>query len=130
LAPVDYIVLNSPLNESTGSYREIEEETGFLRKTIERWIRTLRTHGYIETQATQRGVVMCIKKAKKFAEPTLKNVGGARKFAGRSPQFSGRPAVKSSSNQQPADRIRMRAPGRGVCAGLPVGLARVLPGLP
>jgi hypothetical protein len=49
--------------------------------------------------------VICIKKAKKFAQPTLKNAGGARKCAGRSPQFSGRPAVKSSSNQQPADRI-------------------------
>src|ERR1700674_3190322 len=40
------------------SYRETEEETGFLRKTIERWMKTLRAHGYIKTEATQRGVII------------------------------------------------------------------------
>lgn len=94
------------------SYREIEEETGFPRKTIERWMRTLRTQGYIETQASQRGIIVCIKKAKKFAQAPLKNVGGARKFAGRPPHFFGRPAVKSSSNQQPAVRIGSSSVGR------------------
>jgi hypothetical protein len=87
------------------SYREIEEETGFQRKTIERWMRTLRNHGYIETDATQRGVVIRIKKAKKFAQPTLKNAGSARNFAGRAPQFSRRAGVKSPSNQTPPARI-------------------------
>jgi hypothetical protein len=87
------------------SYREIEEETGFPRKTIERWMRTLRTHGYIETQATQRGVVICIKKAKKFAQPNLKNDGGPHKVAGRAPQLCGRVEVKSPSHQQPTARI-------------------------
>lgn len=87
------------------SYREIEEETGFQRKTIERWMRTLRNQGYIETDATQRGVIIRIKKAKKFAQPTLKNAGGARKFAGRAPQFCGQAGAKSPWNQQPAPRI-------------------------
>ena len=94
------------------SYREIEEETGFERKTIERWMRTLRTHGYIETQATQRGVVVCIKKAKKFAQPTLKNAVGGRKFAGRAPQFCGRAGVKSPSNQASGAGISSSSVGR------------------
>jgi len=87
------------------SYREIEEETSFQRKTIERWMRTLRNHGYIETEATRRGVVIRIKKAKKFAQPTLKNADGARNFAGRAPQLCGGTGVKSTSNQTPAARI-------------------------
>jgi len=87
------------------SYREIEEETGFQRKTIERWMRTLRNHGYVETEATQRGVIIRIKKAKKFAQPTLKNAGGARNFAGRAPQVCGRSEGKSPSNHTPPARI-------------------------
>jgi hypothetical protein len=39
------------------SYREIEEETGFGRKTLERWMR-----------AVAAGIVVRITKAKKFAE--------------------------------------------------------------
>ncbi len=31
------------------SYREIEEETGFNRRTLERWMRLLRKHEYIST---------------------------------------------------------------------------------
>lgn len=48
------------------SYREIEEETGFGRKTLERWMRVLRRQGYIETRAVQSGIVVRITKAKKF----------------------------------------------------------------
>jgi hypothetical protein len=49
-------------------YREIEEETGFNCRTLERWMRTLRQHGYIETEAAPAGIVIRIMKAKKFAE--------------------------------------------------------------
>src|SRR5579863_3252799 len=63
------------------SYREIEEETGFLRKTLERWMRTLRTQGYIETEGSQRGVIIRITKAKKFTRTPLKNTAGVRKAA-------------------------------------------------
>lgn len=31
------------------TYREIEQETGFNRRTLERWMRRLRRGGYIET---------------------------------------------------------------------------------
>ncbi|HEV2287503.1 MAG TPA: hypothetical protein VGR81_00960 [Candidatus Acidoferrales bacterium] len=48
------------------SYREIESETGFCRKTLERWMHTLRRAGYIETSAASAGVVVRITKAKKF----------------------------------------------------------------
>jgi hypothetical protein len=50
------------------SYREIEEETGFQRKTLERWMRVLRRQGYIETRAVQSGIVVRITKAKKFPQ--------------------------------------------------------------
>jgi hypothetical protein len=56
------------LGGSPVSYREIEEETGFNRRTLERWMRTLRRHGYIETSAAPAGVVIRITKAKKFAQ--------------------------------------------------------------
>ena len=53
------------------SYREIEEETGFERKTLERWVKTLRGEGYIETTAAPAGIVIRITKAKKFQRHTL-----------------------------------------------------------
>ena len=52
------------------SYREIEEETGFERKTLERWMRALRLNGYIETRTAPAGVIVRITKAKKFTRPT------------------------------------------------------------
>ena len=55
------------------SYREIEEETGFARKTLERWMRILPQKGYVETIAMPAGVVVRIMKAKKF-----KGAEGAR----------------------------------------------------
>jgi hypothetical protein len=54
------------LGGSPVTYREIEEETGFNHRTLERWMRTLRQHGYIETDAAQGGVIVRITKAKKF----------------------------------------------------------------
>ena len=52
------------------SYREIEEETGFPRKTLERWMSALRRAGYVVTQAAPSGVIVQITKAKKWAQPT------------------------------------------------------------
>jgi hypothetical protein len=49
------------------SYREIGEETGFARKTLERWMCVLRRAGYIETQAAPAGVIVRITKAKKWS---------------------------------------------------------------
>jgi hypothetical protein len=87
------------------SYREIEEETGFVRKTLERWMKTLRTEGYIETEGTLRGVIVRITKAKKFAPPHLKNTVGARKPEGSAPQSCGRVDRKSIWMQQHGDGI-------------------------
>lgn len=67
------------------SYREIEEETGFNRRTIEAWFRKLRRAGYIETTAAPSGVVIRILKAKKFAQTPRRNAEGVREVAYRSP---------------------------------------------
>jgi hypothetical protein len=47
-------------------YAEIEEETGFNRRTLERWMAILRASCYIETQTVPGGVSVRITKAKKF----------------------------------------------------------------
>jgi hypothetical protein len=60
---VGWVLAGTPLN-----YREIEEETGFNRRTLERWMRTLREHGYVLTEATASGIIVRITKAKKFAQ--------------------------------------------------------------
>jgi DNA-binding transcriptional ArsR family regulator len=49
------------------SYREIESETQFSPRTLERWMRILRDAGYIETRTVPGGVVVRITKAKKFS---------------------------------------------------------------
>jgi hypothetical protein len=70
-------------------YREIEEETGFNRRTLERWMRDLRRAGYIETKIAPAGVMIRITKAKKFpqlAQGGRKFEGGARTFADPRPQ--------------------------------------------
>src|SRR6202046_761711 len=64
-------------------YREIEEETGFNRRTLERWLSTLRREGYIETTAAQEGVRIRIPQAKKFPQAGRKSADGVRKSAGR-----------------------------------------------
>ncbi len=67
------------------SHREIEEETGFNRRTIEAWFRKLRRGGYIETTAAPSGVVIRILKAKKFAQSPRRNAEGLREAAYPSP---------------------------------------------
>ena len=63
------------------SYREIEEETGFNRRTLEGWFRRLRREGYIETSATPTGVVVRITKAKKYSQTTRRIAERLRQVA-------------------------------------------------
>ncbi len=92
------------------SYREIEEETGFNRRTLERWMSLLRKHDYIATESAQGGVIVRIMKAKKHgrssesARPVRKVAEGVRKDAGRGPQN----CVADASKFLPAERV---APG-------------------
>jgi hypothetical protein len=76
---VGWVLGGSPI-----TYREIEEETGFNRRTLERWMRDLRRAGYIETQTAPAGIVVRITKAKKFpqsAQGGRRNEGGLRRLA-------------------------------------------------
>ena len=67
------------------SYREIEGETGFNRRTLERWMSLLRRNEYIETEAAPGGVVVRIRKAKKHLRGAQlgnpSDVQRVRKFA-------------------------------------------------
>ncbi len=73
-------------------YREIEEETGFNRRTLERWMKDLRRHGYIETTVVGGGITIRILKAKKHTRVTpsaagvRKGAGGVRGNVGSVPQ--------------------------------------------
>lgn len=87
------------------SYREIEEETGFNRRTLERWMTTLRRHGYIETEAAPAGVVVRITKAKKFPQGGRNFAEGVRKVAEGSPQNLHKGTSKCESNQNTTDGI-------------------------
>jgi len=85
------------------SYREIEEETGFERKSLERWMQTLRRAGYIETRAAPSGVVVRITKAKKFSRPAAPHPGrffeaGVRRNEEGPPQICGGGSADRSKN--------------------------------
>jgi hypothetical protein len=89
------------------SYREIEEETGFNRRTLERWMRLLRNQEYISTQSAPDGVIVRILKAKKHgrnregSRPVRNAAEGIRKDAGSGPQNCVADAGKTPS----ADRV-------------------------
>jgi hypothetical protein len=68
------------------SYREIEEETGFNIRTLERWMQGLRREGYIETEAAPAGIIVRIMKAKKFPHAGRNYEGGIRRIAEGVPQ--------------------------------------------
>lgn len=95
------------------SYREIEEETGFNRRTLERWMCALRREGYIETTATPGGVVVRITKAKKYAQPGRGFADGARKNAWGRPRNRGADADERSENSKDAARISSKSVERG-----------------
>ena len=71
---IGYVLGGAPL-----TYREIEEETGFNRRTLEAWMRTLRREGYIETRQDRGGIVVLILKAKKHRKPTSLTLSTTRK---------------------------------------------------
>lgn len=87
------------------SYREIEEETGFNRRTLERWMRTLRGSGYIETEVAPDGIVVRITKAKKFREALRRAAEGIRKVAEGATQSCVAGAGEAASNLHVARRI-------------------------
>jgi hypothetical protein len=93
------------------SYREIEEETGFNRRTLERWMRLLRKHEYISTQSAPDGVIVRILKAKKHARNNensraVRNAAqGVRKDAGPRPQNCVADARKIPFVERVATRI-------------------------
>lgn len=83
------------------SYKEIEEETGFNIRTLERWISRLRREGYIETEPAPSGFIVRITKAKKHYRE-------AQKFASASPDALRRAA---SGIRKLAARARNSAEG-------------------
>jgi hypothetical protein len=87
------------------SYREIEDETGFNRRTLERWMTTLRRHGYIETEAAPAGVVVRITKAKKFPQGGRNSAEGVRKVAEGSTRNLQKSTRKYDSDQNITDGI-------------------------
>jgi DNA-binding transcriptional ArsR family regulator len=77
------------------TYREIESETEFPPRTLERWMRILRRAGYVETDTVPGGVVVRITKAKKFSRAP-----GAPGFAG---------GVRTNAEQDPQNCVGDRA---------------------
>jgi len=77
------------LGGSPVTCREIEEETGFHSRTLERWMRTLRRNGYIEIRAVAAGVVVQVTRAKKstrFPQGGRKTAEGLREVADKGTQ--------------------------------------------
>jgi DNA-binding transcriptional ArsR family regulator len=96
------------------SYREIEEETGFNPRTLERWMRTLRDRGYIETEAVGGGVVIRITKAKKFQRFPQGARNGAEGVAGGRDRLSNLhfvAGIGSSSVEREKERATATASG-------------------
>ena len=88
--------IGNVLRGSPFTYREIEEETGFNRRTLEAWMRTLRREGYIETRLDRGGIVVLILKAKKHRKSTPFTLTTNQK-ASRADSFKGEPRVRVAS---------------------------------
>jgi hypothetical protein len=82
------------LGGSPVSYREIEEETGFNRRTLEGWFRRLRREGYIETTAAPTGVVVSDNQGQKIFTDHPQNCGAVTPGCGH-------PHAKLRSNRPP-----------------------------
>lgn len=96
------------------TYREIEEETGFNRRTLERWMRLLRRNQYIYTETAQGGVTVRILKAKKHIQRVnpddsirmaRKFAEGVRRVAGAGPQVCASMQAKRLLDDRVADGI-------------------------
>jgi hypothetical protein len=94
------------------SYHVIEEETGFNPRTLERWMQTLRKHGYVETEAVPSGIRVRITKAKKFPQGGRNLADRLRKVAEGGPQNSVATRSQSSSGQNFTDGISSSSVGR------------------
>ena len=108
------------------SYREIEEETGFEPRTLERWMRILRKEGYIETRTAPGGVIVQITKAKKFSrEPAVRNFAeGVRRNADVGTQNCGDSSTQKAEMSELPSRIgsgyvvgKERGKGKSFCLG-------------
>lgn len=97
---IGWVLGGSPI-----SYREIEEETGFNRRTLERWMHMLRRHGYIETEAVPAGVIVRITKAKKFPQAGRNSADPVRKAAGGAAQIRVANAANLPLNHHATGRI-------------------------
>ncbi len=84
-------------------YREIEDETGFNRRTLERWLSTLRKQGYIETTVVESRVSIRIMKAKKFPQGGRKYAEGVRNSAGWGTQNCGANTHQNQPREQLAE---------------------------
>ncbi|MGD0403386.1 MAG: hypothetical protein ABSB66_09320 [Candidatus Acidiferrales bacterium] len=84
-------------------YSEIEEETGFNRRTLERWLSLLRREGYIETTVAQEGIRIRITKAKKFPQGVRKSAEGVRRIAASATRNCGASAAQNYAYDQVAD---------------------------
>jgi len=93
------------LGGSAVTYREIQEETGFNCRTLERWMRTIRHHGYIETESVPAGVKIRITKAKKFPQTGRKPADRVCGFEGRGTQTSVEDAGQVVSGEGAASRM-------------------------
>jgi hypothetical protein len=105
------------------TYREIEGETGFNRRTLERWMSLLRRNAYIATEAAPGGVVVRILKAKKHLQgPRLGSTADAhrvrkvaetvRRVAGGGPQTRVANRNESHGDERFAERIGSSSVGR------------------
>jgi hypothetical protein len=98
------------------TYREIEGETGFNRRTLERWMSLLRRNAYIATEAAPGGVVVRVLKAKKHlqgprlggptdAQRARKVAETVRRVAGGGPLGCVASRAKSQRDEQFAEPI-------------------------
>jgi hypothetical protein len=87
------------------SYREIQDETGFNVRTLERWMHTLRRERYIDTEAAPAGIIVRIMKAKKFPQGARRNADGVRGIAGGATHIRGAKESHRMWNHQPAPGI-------------------------
>ena len=99
--PIGFVLGGAPI-----TYREIQQETGFNPRTLERWMQTLREHGYVQTETVPAGIVVRITKAKKFPQGARNSADGVRKFAGSGSQSRVAHHGQSDSGQELAAGIR------------------------
>jgi hypothetical protein len=87
------------------TYAEIEEETGFNPRTLERWMQTLRRGGYVDTESQPGGISVRILKAKKFPQGDRKSAERGPQTRGRSPQDCGAMPLQTLEYRRFDDKI-------------------------